>query len=364
MLRVGLTLSGGGSRGAYEVGVLRALAERNIRLHAISGASIGALNGAVVAAAPSLHDAADRLEALWKMLGEHKPIPDRVFLNMAGAAGAQLIVPDALRQLLALCGPQADPFDDFNDDGLLSNRPLRDILETYIADEALEKGIPFYVSLYEKNPSQLKQLYHIFPPHAQLLEKLCTLPDILSHVAELWNTRPSDYVCIQKLPLSQRRKALLASAAFPYVFASQHMAGCEWIDGGTGDSLGETGNTPTDPLVAAGCDLIIVVLLKNGAYWDRTRSPQTTFLEIRPSGQVPGIRDLLNFSDTIIGELYEMGYKDATRTLQHCEALLKQAARRQSLTNAMNTAFAEEQQSRAALDTAMQRLKAAFTSDD
>lgn len=47
--KIGLVLSGGGAKGAYQVGVVRALAEMNIKIGAISGASIGALNGAIIA---------------------------------------------------------------------------------------------------------------------------------------------------------------------------------------------------------------------------------------------------------------------------------------------------------------------------
>ncbi len=44
-----LVLSGGGSRGAYECGAWRALQEMNIRLDAVYGTSIGAMNAALVA---------------------------------------------------------------------------------------------------------------------------------------------------------------------------------------------------------------------------------------------------------------------------------------------------------------------------
>jgi NTE family protein len=50
---VGLVLSGGGARGAYEVGVLRYVRERLGRpspFHVITGSSVGAINGAYVAA--------------------------------------------------------------------------------------------------------------------------------------------------------------------------------------------------------------------------------------------------------------------------------------------------------------------------
>ena len=63
-LKCGLVLSGGGAKGAYQVGVVKALAEAGVRVDAVAGASIGALNGAIVAAAPSLADAAERLETV------------------------------------------------------------------------------------------------------------------------------------------------------------------------------------------------------------------------------------------------------------------------------------------------------------
>jgi len=41
----GLVLGGGGAKGAYQVGVMKALQEYNIKISAISGSSIGAING-------------------------------------------------------------------------------------------------------------------------------------------------------------------------------------------------------------------------------------------------------------------------------------------------------------------------------
>ena len=48
MLNRGLVLGGGGSRGAYEIGVWRAARELNIEFDVVTGTSIGALNGALV----------------------------------------------------------------------------------------------------------------------------------------------------------------------------------------------------------------------------------------------------------------------------------------------------------------------------
>jgi NTE family protein len=59
-----IVLGGGGMLGAVQAGMLRALIESGVRPDLIVGTSVGALNGAVLAALP-LDQAADRLEALW-----------------------------------------------------------------------------------------------------------------------------------------------------------------------------------------------------------------------------------------------------------------------------------------------------------
>jgi NTE family protein len=51
-----LILSGGGARGAYEIGVWKYLCERGWRPNLISGTSVGAINGAAIAAGLSLDD--------------------------------------------------------------------------------------------------------------------------------------------------------------------------------------------------------------------------------------------------------------------------------------------------------------------
>ena len=62
--QIGLVLSGGGAKGAYQAGVWTALAERGLaeRVKAISGTSVGAINAAVFAA---VRDPA-RIVAFWR----------------------------------------------------------------------------------------------------------------------------------------------------------------------------------------------------------------------------------------------------------------------------------------------------------
>ncbi|HEY8531622.1 MAG TPA: patatin-like phospholipase family protein, partial [Limnochorda sp.] len=63
---LGLVLSGGGARGAYQVGALKAVVERlgPAPFVVISGSSIGAINGAVVAEGIESGDLAGALAAM------------------------------------------------------------------------------------------------------------------------------------------------------------------------------------------------------------------------------------------------------------------------------------------------------------
>lgn len=65
----GLALGGGGSRGSYEIGVLKALQELNIEIGAITGTSIGAIN----AAAYLMNDFA-LMEEIWMSLNRNSLI--------------------------------------------------------------------------------------------------------------------------------------------------------------------------------------------------------------------------------------------------------------------------------------------------
>jgi NTE family protein len=68
--------------GAYEVGMLKALLERDVVPDVVVGTSVGALNGAAIAAAPTL-DTVSRLREIWLGLDQ-----DRIFGGslLAGAA--------------------------------------------------------------------------------------------------------------------------------------------------------------------------------------------------------------------------------------------------------------------------------------
>ncbi|MFU8841583.1 MAG: patatin-like phospholipase family protein [Nitriliruptoraceae bacterium] len=69
--RVAFVLGGGGIHGAAEVGMIRALLEHGIRPDLVLGTSIGAMNGALLAA--GVDDAVERLCGLWTDVDANNP---------------------------------------------------------------------------------------------------------------------------------------------------------------------------------------------------------------------------------------------------------------------------------------------------
>jgi NTE family protein len=86
---VAFVLGGGGAGGAYEVGMLAALLEHGIVPDLVVGNSIGALNGAVVAAEPTTA-MVEKLRSVWLNLNE-----ERIFGGSPFAPAANILRPGA-----------------------------------------------------------------------------------------------------------------------------------------------------------------------------------------------------------------------------------------------------------------------------
>lgn len=118
MTRTAFVLGGGGLLGAVEVGMLRALAEADIEPDIILGTSVGALNGALVAADPG-PGVIDRLLALWE----------------SAAAGKELYGDGAVRQVTRAVRTRTH---------LHSAKPLREMLRQELDDLTFDElAIPF-----------------------------------------------------------------------------------------------------------------------------------------------------------------------------------------------------------------------------
>jgi NTE family protein len=325
-MKVGLVLSGGGAKGAYQVGVLKALRELGTRIDAVSGASIGALNGAILASSPSLEAGVERLEELWSTLAERSPldmnIPGYLSLLLSAGlkfqgAGAVDLLSRLTRRLVERAGVKLPAYLDFFDAGLLCDKPLQQLMDQYLTTENLPGGIPLYISVY-------KSMGGIYDMVAAMQAEL-----------GLADTPDSEFLHIQSLPPATQKQVLLASAAIPLLFAPQQTNDSLYSDGGQGGWQTMQGNTPIQPLLDAGCNLVIVTHLSDGSPWSRQDFPNATILEIRPgqslsraTGPFGGARDLLGFDSDKIPSWIEQGYND---TLHCVGRVMKAGAARTAL---------------------------------
>ena len=86
-----LVMQGGGSLGAYECGVYKALEKRGIKLDIVSGTSIGAINAGIIAGSKNNKPAED-LENFWLHVSESMtpPVFSDIFRSMTAAAYSAL----------------------------------------------------------------------------------------------------------------------------------------------------------------------------------------------------------------------------------------------------------------------------------
>jgi NTE family protein len=118
--KTAFVLSGGAALGAIQVGMLRALYDRDIEPDLIVGTSVGAVNGAFIASRPFTPATTDELAEVWRGLGRGQVFPLNPLSGFLGFFGARThLVPD---------------------------RGLRDLLVQHVAFERLEQTeVPFYV---------------------------------------------------------------------------------------------------------------------------------------------------------------------------------------------------------------------------
>jgi NTE family protein len=209
---VTLALQGGGSLGAFTWGVLdRLLDEPAIRVGAVSGASAGAMNAAMLAqglAAGGPGEAKRLLEAFWRRVAVAAGSPDAAGILLPFAAGMMAPVADALRQAArGLSRIQVNP---------LGLNPLRGVLDGLLDPSAFGRpGAPTLVVSATRVRTGEARLFRDAEVTAE---------------------------------------ALLASACLPQVFPAVEIGGEEYWDGGYAS------NPPLRALVEAGApaDILLV----------------------------------------------------------------------------------------------------------
>jgi len=283
----GFVLSGGGTRGAYEIGVLKALEASGIRPRAIAGTSVGALNAALV-----LSQSIDGAEACWRRIADERLVKVnprtliRVITWLALAAmpipgsraRAAVLVVQILKSILAGHGLLATLVRG----GLLSTDFLGSLLDRYVDYEAVcRSNIEFYICVYQGNP-------------------LFTFVN--------GRTR---YYRAQSLDPATLRSLLLASSAIPLLFPAGRIGDRLVYDGGLAD------NTPIAAMRNHDLDRIFVVYLRCGAAAVKKRQGEARLIEIAPShdlGRFPR-STLMAAGEGEIQALLDLGYCDGSRVL-------------------------------------------------
>ncbi|TNF08570.1 MAG: hypothetical protein EP317_02860 [Bacillota bacterium] len=193
--KVGIALGGGGARGSYQIGILKALREAGIlnQVHHMSGTSIGAINTLLVMADLSY----ERMIEIWLKITNE----------------------DIYGQGL----------DRFKIDrlGLFSLKDLYDKLCQEISiDEIRKSKIEGYVT-------------------AAKIQKQSLVDQVMLHRMKNEVFHLNNF--------EDPHKAVLASASIPVLFGSTEVNDETYVDGGTLDGC------PLEPLVNMGCDIILAV---------------------------------------------------------------------------------------------------------
>lgn len=352
----GLVLSGGGAKGAYQVGVMKALLELGASVDMVAGASMGALNGAVLACAPSLPEGVQRLETLWNTLASESPVETNTpaYLKLLATTGLTLGIPfgglfakiSTLLQGVRWVHPAMQVMESFTESALLSDGPLKTLMDEYLDIDRLSHGLPLYISVFESKGGLTDLLR-------------CAIAE-----AGLIDTPPSRFLHVQSLPVQEQRNALMASAAIPLLYQARQIGNTRYSDGGQGGWQKAQGNTPITPLIEAGCKKVIVTHLTDGSLWSRHDFPDTTILEIRPQAPITpdgspwdAAKAALGFDMSNIARLMRQGYDDT----KHCVGRVIQATQaREKLRQSaykLNQSLKNSESTDIALANAMSRLQ-------
>ncbi len=262
--KIGLVFSGGGGKGAYEIGVWKALEEFGVaeNISVVSGTSVGALNAALFA-----QGCYQTAEDAWLSITPS----DILHINIE-----QII---KLLISLGLPGPKVAKLAGLLKAGIFSRAGLSRIIDSYL-DEGLvqRKGRTAFAHC-----TRVPFVGHTFPFCGESKERM--------------------------------KAILLASSAIPGVFGAQRIDGHSYIDGFF------TSNTPIAPVYKAGCDIIINVFLgRIGGFFDdcyvsHKAYPDAVIVDIVPRIDPGGLfTGVLNFNN--IPEKIERGYRDAKRILE------------------------------------------------
>lgn len=253
-----LTLSGGGSRGAYQIGVWQALRELDIGIDIVTGTSVGALNGALV-----VQGSFELAKTLWETIR----ISDVVAVSEeenAHAAHEPGSLGWFIRNAVQKGGADVEP--------------LRQLLETVFDEDAFHASPIDFALVTVKYPSM-------------------------------------EPVVMRKrdIPKGMTAAYILASAACFPAFRPQDIGGVLHVDGAYYDNL------PLNLAVDLGADEIIAVDLKSAGLVRRLRRRDIRVYYISPRRP---LGSFLKFDPALSERNMRLGYLDAMKEFGELEGTL------------------------------------------
>jgi len=261
MNKLGICLSGGGARGAYQIGALQALKELGIldRTVAFSGASIGAVNATFVTT-----DAMDIAKELWFNVPEN-PLGD-----------SPSIVNTLRDQKLKVI-----------DSGLFSIKKLNQLLEENI-DFDLLKTKDIFIAVADTGDAEKGIIDLLRSTIAHYIQKDSKI----------------QYIPLKGLNKELQIDTMVASCSIPVVFPPIVSNNRKYRDGGYFD------NTPIKPLIDFGCDEIICITISMLSSIRSTRQKYKN-IKIHEIKATRKLGKVLDFSSDHSKKSYEYGYRDA-----------------------------------------------------
>jgi len=254
----GLVFDGGGARGAYQIGAWKALVEAGVKVNAVAGTSVGALNGALVC----MGDVA-KAEHIWATMKFSRvmDVDDNWMERLFDRE-------NTLGELLSEIGKKIA-------EGGVDITPLRELIHEAIDEKKIrESNIEF-----------------------------CLLTFSLSELKKL-------DLSIQDIPENLLEDFLLASA-YLLGFKNEKLHGKTYLDGGI------VNNVPLDSLVDRGYTDIIEVRIYGPGRERRVKLPDgVNVYQIIPRVKLGSI---LEFREKRSRQNLKIGYYDAKRLLYDLE---------------------------------------------
>jgi NTE family protein len=253
----GVVLEGGGAKGAYQIGVWKALLECNVKIKGVAGVSVGALNGALICMGNY-----EEAEEIWKnisystVMNVNDTQMDKLFSHKIKELDIKEITKDTT-QILA--------------DGGIDITPLKKLIDERVDENKIKQSeIEFVMGTFLV--SKLKEV------------------EITAKEAE--DGYLKDY--------------LLASSYLP-AFQNEKLHGKKYLDGGMFN------NVPLDMLIKRGYKDIIIVRIFGIGLEKRINIPKdVNIIQIAPRIDLGGI---LEFDSMKCSRNIKIGYFDGLRCL-------------------------------------------------